>query len=264
VRLDVGCSIGFRAPWPTPAVLMLSPQTGEAQTVVAEQFTVDPPVEHHQFVDTYGNLCQRLVMPAGSSTVRASAVVDTADDVDVDMTAPRSTLDSVPSWVLQYCLPSRYCPSDLLRTRAVEITAGALPGYPQVEAIREWIAATIRYEYGTSDSSTWALDTVESGVGVCRDFAHLGIALCRAIEIPARMVVGYLHELVPMDQHAWWEAYVGGRWFTFDATQSQPKGNRVAVAYGRDAADVAFVTQFGPLELTDMFVTVGPASSPAA
>lgn len=262
MRLDVGCRIGFHTFWPTPAVLMLSPQTGEGQTVLGEQFSVDPPDVLNQFVDSYGNLCQRLVMPAGRSTVSASALVDTTDEIDVDVTAPRSLLDEVPSWVLQYCLPSRYCQSDVLRTRAMEISAGALPGYPQVEAIRTWISTTIRYEYGTSDTSTSALVTLESESGVCRDFAHLGIALCRAIEIPARMVVGYLHELVPMDQHAWWEAYVGGRWFTFDATQQEPKGNRVAVAYGRDAADVAFVTQFGPLELTDMSVYVTPSAPP--
>ena len=99
---------------------------------------------------------------------------------------------------------------------------------------------------------------------MCRDFAHLGIALCRSLDIPARMVVGYLHELDPMDQHAWFEAYVGGRWFTFDATQAEPRGNRVAVAYGRDAADVAFVTQFGPSELErDVRVRRAPARSEA-
>ena len=141
-------------------------------------------------------------------------------------------------------------------TAARAITLGALPGYPQVEAIRAWIAANIRYEYNTSSASTSAIETLATGAGVCRDFAHLGIALCRAIDIPARMVVGYLHQLVPMDQHAWFEAFVGNRWYTFDATQTEPRGNRVAVGYGRDATDVAFVTQFGPLELTDMWVAV--------
>jgi transglutaminase-like putative cysteine protease len=256
VRLDVGCRIGVSALWPTPVVLMLSPQSGEGQTVVAEQFVIDPPSELREYVDRHGNRCQRLVLPAGSSRVSATAVVDTADHIDVDVTAPLTTLDTVPDWVLEFCLPSRYCQSDVLRAEAIGIVGDAMPGYPQVEAIRSWIAMSIRYEYGTSDTSTSALDTLRSGAGVCRDFAHLGIALCRAIEIPARMVVGYLHQLVPMDQHAWWEAYVGERWYTFDPTQAEPKGNRVAVAYGRDAADVAFVTQFGPLELTEMEVFV--------
>ena len=167
----------------------------------------------------------------------------------------------MPDWVLAYCLPSRYCQSDMLYSLAADITAGALPGYPQVEAIRAWIATHIRYEYGTSSPNTSSVDTLHSRVGVCRDFAHLGIALCRALQIPARMVVGYLHELVPMDQHAWFEAYLGDRWYTFDATQLRPKGNRVAVGYGRDAVDVALVTQFGPLELTEMAVWVTPSTA---
>ncbi|MDQ3469810.1 MAG: transglutaminase family protein, partial [Actinomycetota bacterium] len=133
-----------------------------------------------------------------------------------------------------------------------------LPGYPQVEAIRSFIERNIVYQYGTSSMSTSAVETLEAGAGVCRDFAHLGIALCRSVDLPARMVVGYLHELQPMDQHAWFEAYVGGRWFTFDATQPTPRGNRVTVAYGRDAADVALVTQFGPMQLLTMAVFVHP------
>ena len=157
-------------------------------------------------------------------TISVEATVDTADEIDVDMTAPRVPIDEVPDWALQFLLPSRYCQSDLVFTNAVEITGGALPGYPQVEAIRSWIEREIRYEYGTSSASTSAVDTLYSRAGVCRDFAHLGIALCRSLDIPARMVVGYLHELEPMDQHAWFEAYVGGRWFTFDATQREPAG----------------------------------------
>jgi transglutaminase-like putative cysteine protease len=117
----------------------------------------------------------------------------------------------------------------------------------------------VKYKYGTSDASTSAVDTAKKRVGVCRDFSHLGIALCRALRIPARMVVGYLHELDPMDLHAWFEAYVGGRWYTFDATQKTPKGNRIVVAYGRDAGDVAQLTEYGPLKTTAMSVWVQPA-----
>ncbi|RYF29408.1 MAG: transglutaminase family protein, partial [Comamonadaceae bacterium] len=114
----------------------------------------------------------------------------------------------------------------------------------------------VEYKYGVSDGSTDALDTLDTGSGVCRDFAHIGASLCRALRIPARMVVGYLYELDPMDMHAWFEAYVGGRWYTFDATQSEPRGGRLVVAYGRDAADVAFLSNYGPLEIGDMKVTV--------
>jgi transglutaminase-like putative cysteine protease len=256
VKLDVGCSMSLRALWATPAVLMLRPRSGESQWVIAERYQIEPPTPVSEFTDAHGNLCQRIVVPQGAMTISVEATVDTADEIDVDVTAPRVPIEFVPDWALQFLLPSRYCQSDLVFTNAVEITRGALPGYPQVEAIRSWIAQEVRYEYGTSSAVTSAVDTLYSRAGVCRDFAHLGIAMCRSLDIPARMVVGYLHGLDPMDQHAWFEAYVGGRWFTFDATQHEPRGNRVTIAYGRDAADVAFVTQFGPVELEEMFVFV--------
>ncbi|HEX3934250.1 MAG TPA: transglutaminase family protein, partial [Puia sp.] len=128
-----------------------------------------------------------------------------------------------------------------------EIVRSAAPGYEQVEKIRQWIHDHFEYVYGTTNSSTSAMDVIASGKGVCRDYAHTGIALCRSLDIPARMVVGYLYELKPMDMHAWFQAYVGGHWFTFDATQTEPKGNRVVVAYGKDAADVAIATHFADM-----------------
>ena len=110
------------------------------------------------------------------------------------------------------------------------------------------------------------MDSLDHGAGVCRDFAHVGIALCRSLQIPARMVVGYLHALDPMDLHAWFEAFVGGRWYTFDATQKKPRGGRIVLAYGRDAADVAFISDYGPqpLEVSDMKVQVSEVTDTAA
>jgi transglutaminase-like putative cysteine protease len=259
VKLDIGCSMSLRAVWATPAVLMLRPRSGDGQWVIAERYQIDPESPVTEFTDANGNLCQRIVVPAGPMTIRIDATVDTADEIDVDMTAPRVPIEQLPEWALHFLLPSRYCQSDLVFADAVEITRDALPGYPQAEAIRAWIGREVRYEYGASSPKTSAVDTLHSRAGVCRDFAHLGIALCRSLDIPARMVVGYLHGLEPMDQHAWFEAYVGGRWFTFDATQPEPRGNRVTIGYGRDAAEVAFVTQFGPLELEQMHVFVRPA-----
>jgi len=245
---------------------MLRPRSGEGQWVLSERYTIVPETPLAAFIDAYGNLCQRLVVPAGRTSISVQATVETSDGIDVDLTMPRTPIQFVPDWATQFLLPSRYCPSDLLFAQAIEITRGALPGYPQVEAIRSWIERSITYEYGTSSMSTSAIETMQARAGVCRDFAHLGIALCRSIDIPARMVVGYLHELQPMDQHAWFEAFVGGRWFTFDATQPVPRGNRVTVAYGRDAADVALVTQFGPMELQAMsvYVTAAPGDGLAA
>jgi transglutaminase-like putative cysteine protease len=146
-----------------------------------------------------------------------------------------------------------------MNSLASGIVGDAPIGYAQAEAIRCWIATNIKYQYGTSNASTSALETADARHGVCRDFAHLGIAMCRSLNIPARMVVGYLHGLNPMDLHAWFEAFVGGRWYTFDPTQPEARGNRISIAYGRDAADVALVSQFGALQLNSMKVTVAPA-----
>jgi transglutaminase-like putative cysteine protease len=267
MRLEAGCQIQFEATAPTPVVLMLRPRSGAGQWVVKEEYLLTPNLPVTEYTDGYGNLCQRLLVNPGPFQVKSTAVVETADKIDVQPGAPYLLVQSLPDDVLQFLLPSRYCPADLMAQQALELAGDSNPGYDQVEAIRSWIQTHIEYAYGTSNASTWAPDTFEQRVGVCRDFAHLGIALCRSLNIPARMVVGYLYELDPMDLHAWFEAYLGsseagettGQWYTFDATQPQPRGNRVAIAYGRDAADVALATQFGPMQLLNMQVWVREA-----
>ena len=160
--------------------------------------------------------------------------------------APFVEIQELPDAVLSYLLPSRYCESDRFHEMATAITLGHRPGYDQVAAIIDWLRENVSYLPGSSDLPMSAAEVNARRTGVCRDLAHLGIALCRSLSIPARMVVGYLHELQPMDLHAWFEAYVGGRWYTFDATQAELRGGYVAVGYGRDAADVAIYSQFGP------------------
>jgi len=258
MKLEVGCHLNFTATAPTPVLLMLRPRSGSEQWVSRETYLLDPFVPATEYTDGHGNLCQRLVTPVGAFRVSTEAWVATSDTIAVQPGAPLTAVEFLPDWILEYLLPSRYCQSDRLYDLANRITADYAPGYDQVEAIRAWIHDQIEYKYGASDASTSALDTAQQRMGVCRDFAHLGIALCRALNIPARMVVGYLHQLEPMDLHAWFEAYANDRWYIFDATQAQPRGNRVAIAYGRDAADVALTTQFGPLTLTDMQVWVKP------
>jgi transglutaminase-like putative cysteine protease len=178
--------------------------------------------------------------------IRTSADIMTADGVDVSPGAPFDEVQNLPDAVLTYLLPSRYCESDRLGQLAWEVVAGVRPGYDQVACIAQWLQSSVRYSPGSSNLQMSAVEVNQRREGVCRDLAHLGMALCRSLSIPARMVVGYLYGLNPMDFHAWFEAYVGGRWYTFDATQAVPCGGRVAVAYGRDAADVAIFNQFGP------------------
>lgn len=241
------CDLAFNITVPIPFVLMLRPRSGAQQWIAREDYRLVPSVPVLEFTDNYGNLCQRLIAPPGAFEVYTSAEVMTADSIDQAPGAPFVEIQYLPDAVLGYLLPSRYCESERFHLMASDITAGQRPGYDQVAAIVRWLRDSIRYSPGSSDTPLSAAEVNTRQVGVCRDLAHLGIALCRSLSIPARMVVGYLHQLEPMDLHAWFEAYVGDRWYTFDATQAQPRGGYVAVGYGRDAADVAVFNQFGPV-----------------
>jgi transglutaminase-like putative cysteine protease len=244
--LRTSCSLAFDITIPVPFILMLRPRSGNQQWIAREEYRLTPSVPVVEFTDAYGNLCQRLVALPGSFEIYTSAEVMTADYVDKAPGAPFVEVQNLPDSVLSYLLPSRYCESDRFHQMATEITAGYLPGYDQVSAIVAWLQSTIEYRPGSSDTLVSATEVNYRRYGVCRDLAHLGIVLCRSLSIPARMVVGFLLDLEPMDQHAWFEAFIDGRWYTFDATQRTMKGGYVAVGYGRDAADVAVYNQFGP------------------
>lgn len=244
--LRTSCDLTFDITVPTPFILMLRPRSGAQQWVAREEYRILPNIPVFEFTDDYGNLCQRLVAPPGNFSVRTSADVRTADFIDQAPGAPFVEVQYLPDAVLSYLLPSRYCESDRFGELATSLTMDQQPGYDQVSMIEAWLCNTIRYVPGSSDFPISAVEVNYRQSGVCRDLAHLGIALCRSLSIPARMVVGYLHNLEPMDLHAWFEAFVGGRWYTFDAVRTEPKGGYVAVGFGRDAADVAVYNQFGP------------------
>ena len=243
---------------------MLRPRSGEAQWIVSESYEFEPFTTAVEYVDGFGNLCQRLVAPAGGFDIHTQTVIEVADAIAVNPGGPATSVEDLPESALQFLLPSRYCPADTLRAFALQTVANAVPGYDQAEAIRAWVRQNIEYKYGVSSGSTTAADTIRDGAGVCRDFSHIGISLCRALRIPARMVVGYLYQLDPMDLHAWFEAFVAGRWYTFDATQATPRGGRIAIAYGRDAADVALITDFGTIKIENMHVSVENVSATLA
>jgi transglutaminase-like putative cysteine protease len=241
------CTLDFDIGVPTPFVLMLRPRSGAQQWIAREEYRLEPSVPVFEYTDNYGNLCQRLVAPQGPFRIATSAEVMTADWVDGAPGAPFVEIQNLPDSVLDYLLPSRYCESDRFHEMATDITAHFRPGYDQVAAIVWWLRNNISYRPGSSSVPMSATEVNSRRIGVCRDLTHIGIALCRSLSIPARMVVGYLSGLVPMDLHAWFEAYVGGRWYTFDATQPELHSGYVAVGYGRDAADVAVYSQFGPV-----------------
>lgn len=262
MRLKVRNYLRIQADNDCPVIAMLRPRSGAAQWMVSETYGMEPWVPTVEYVDPHGNLCQRFTVPAGGMTIDVEAVMETEAAIAVMPDAPLTPITELPDHVLVYLLQSRYCPSDKMDERARDIVADLVPGYAQVEGIRRWIHQNLEYEYGVSDASTDAIATLRAGAGVCRDFAHVGIALTRALGIPARQVAGYLHELDPMDMHAWFEAFVGGRWYTFDPTQAEPRGGRIVVGYGRDAADVAFISNYGPMAVDEMKVTVEQLDTP--
>ncbi|MDB5928353.1 MAG: transglutaminase domain protein [Polaromonas sp.] len=266
MKLKATCSISVYVASDCPMIAMLRPRSGQNQWIISERYEVQPPVPVTEYVDSYGNLCQRLVLAPGPTQIEVEVLMEVARELTVTPDAPHTPITELPSEVLQYLLQSRYCPSDKMLYQALDIIGDAPPGYAQVEKIRAWVHDNIEYRYGVSEATTDALETLAHGAGVCRDFTHVCIGLCRSLQIPARMVAGYLHGLDPMDLHAWFEAFVGGRWHTFDATQDAPRGGRIVLAYGHDAADVAFISDYGfqPLQMNDMRVEVSaPDEDPA-
>ena len=255
MRIQVSCQLKLVFSQSTPLILMLRPRSGAGQWVSDEsyRFVQSVPVSEHE--DNYGNLCQRVIAPPNGFDIETTAIVDVPAKMDVGDEDPFVDIARLPEDVLGFLLPSRYCESDRLGARSIEIAEPDNCGYQQVASIVQYIRSHIDYKPGSSDQPQSANEILIQGYGVCKDLAHVCIAMCRSISIPARFVVGYLHGLEPMDLHAWFEAFVGDRWYAFDPTQPDMNGPRVTVGYGRDAADVSIYHQFGPpAEYTAMAV----------
>jgi transglutaminase-like putative cysteine protease len=246
VWLRTTCELSFELTTPTPLILMLRPRSGRHQWIARESFELDPMPTVAEYTDPLGNLGQRLVAPAGSFHMRHQSDVRTRPTLAHTPGARFVPPERLPDSVLPFLLPSRYCESEQFVQMAGEIVGAAEPGFDQVWAIANWVHRHVRLNPESPHFQQSAGDVNRSREGVCRELAHLAMALCRALCIPARMVVGYLHRLEPMDMHAWLEAYVGDAWYTFDPTQRERRGGRVAVGQGRDAVDVAIYNQFGP------------------
>ncbi len=245
MKLNVSCNLHFQVIEETALIFMLRPFRGVQQWINREVYTINPTMPIIESTDSFGNSCQHLLAPVGNFSIQTSAEVMVADGADVTTGAYFVEIQHLPNEVLPFLLPSRYCESDRFGVIAQEITFEVPPGYDQVSKITDWVRESIQYLPGSSEFPLSAVEVNNRGNGVCRDLAQLAIALCRSISIPARLVVGYLHNLQPMDLHAWFEAYVGGRWYTFDPTQIDLHGGRVIIAFGRDAADVSIFHQFG-------------------
>ena len=222
----------------------------EGQKLVEERLTVTPSVKVRHFSDQRnGNRFIRLDAPKGRLSVNYHATVE-VNAVPVPLHLDESPVTHVPDDVLRYLLPSRYCESDTLSRAAQQLFGRLPPGLSRVRAVEQWIHDSIYYLPGFSNSTTTAQEVFVQRAGVCRDFAHLGITLCRALNIPARLVVGYVHFAEPPeDFHAVFEAWLEGRWVLFDATRMAPIARLVRIGTGRDAKDVAFATIFGDVQM---------------
>jgi len=248
------------------AIVEPQPHNGWADIVRSER-SMEPQVPFRTYEDGFGNRCWRLTTSGDALRFRYDAVFRVPDASDyINLFAEQMPVPDLPDDTLVYTLPSRFCQSDLLLDDAWNLFGNGPAGYGRVQAICDWVHVNVQYGYGLSGPTVSALDTYQGRQGVCRDFAHLPVAFCRALNIPARYVFGYLPDYgieppdVPMDFHAWFEAYLGGRWYTFDARHNVPRIGRVKVAHGRDAVDVAMVTSFGNAGLDAM--TVWTEASP--
>jgi len=242
----IDCEIEYEVSQQTLFVFNLGVPTTPGQVVRAESVTSEPNVLIDEFADPGRiNRFFRLDVPPGPLSIRYLATVD-LEQPEVNFDAPETPLSKLPGEVLQYVLASKYCEADRLFKLAVREFGGLPAGYRRVQAICEWIRAHIAYEIGTSSPTTTARDVLANRAGVCRDFSHLAVALCRAINIPARFVTGYArYSDPPPDFHAVFEAYLGDRWYLFDPTELSPLDEIVRIGTGRDAAEVAFATFFG-------------------
>jgi transglutaminase-like putative cysteine protease len=260
-HVRVGCEFQYDAAVDTPAVFQVEPFGGGPATVIRYEWTTRPLLERSAYTDLYGNSCQRLTLPAGTSVVGYDALVAVADATEeVDEEARELPPAELPDDVLVYTLPSRYVLPDVLGAEVWKQFGDTKPGYRRVQAIMNHVHNHLTFQYGSSTPLTTAVDVHASRYGVCRDFTHLALTYCRALSIPARYVFGYLPEIdtppldTPMDFAAWVEVYLEDRWWTFDPRNNEARKGRVLIGRGRDALDVAMATTFGAPVLKRMTV----------
>lgn len=258
-EFDVDCVLTYQVNGTTDFVFQIHALHGRDQAVLSESLTLTPPMPVHVYVDpTELHRCTRLQVASGIFELHYQARVRRAVEAE-DSNAVEVPIWQLPDPVLQYLLPTRYCESDLMSHAAQKLFGGLPPGHARVTAICDWIHAHIDYQVGASTPTTTARDVFTQRAGVCRDFAHLGVTFCRALNIPARLLAGYSNfNTPPPDFHAVFEAYLGGRWVLFDATRMSPLDGLVRIASGRDAKDVAFAMIYGPAMMMSMVPTATP------
>jgi transglutaminase-like putative cysteine protease len=272
MKIRAGYDIAFSVPQRTPMVLMLSVHPSRTKDLLTNQrMLAEPNLPLREYRDTYGNICTRV--PVERGVVRFSSCFDILDSGRPDevlANARQHPIDELPDDALVYLLGSRYCDTQKLCDFAWQTFAASTAGWDRVQAICDFVHSHIKFGYSYARDDRTAFDAYCEPVGVCRDFTHLAVALCRCMNIPARYCTGYLGDIgvfpdpAPMDFSAWFEVFLEGRWFTFDARHNHPRIGRIVIARGRDAADVAISTSFGPTNLTAFRVIAEEVTERAA
>jgi transglutaminase-like putative cysteine protease len=252
MQFKLGSRLGYSVDQETPFVFNIEAQTTDVQSVVHEHLTIEPPLEVERWtMPESGNRYFRVIAPPGQLAIDYTATVDLAPTLEDPATVGELTPAELPLATFTHLYPSRYCQSDKLERFARSTFGSFDPGYNRVNGICNWIHDYVEYEGGVSDALTSAFDTVTTRAGVCRDFSHLAIALCRTLGMPARYVSAYASQLEPQDFHAVFEVYLrgpqGGSWYIFDATRMADPAGLVRIGLGRDAAEVAFCSPYGPV-----------------
>jgi transglutaminase-like putative cysteine protease len=261
--IRAGFDIVFECPAPISMLLQLNVHPSRVDDLRSpDAIATEPNLATGAYLDHYGNRVTRVDAPAGSVAFRSDFVIhDSGEPDETPPDAPIWPVSKLPNEVLLFLISSRYCDSDNLVNFAWAKFGGLAGGRTIVQAICDFVHSHIRFSYADASATRTASDSIREGVGVCRDFAHLAIALCRCMNIPARYCTGYLGDIgvpldpAPMDFSAWFEVFLDGRWFTFDARHNIPRIGRVVMARGRDAADVAITTAFGTAKLVRFQVT---------
>ena len=253
MRIRLGYDIRFEIPAPVAMVALLSVHPSRRPDLLEpDRLQLDPPAPVEEYQDCFGNICSRFLAPSGRIMLQGSTLIaDSGEPDPVEPTAQQHPVNELPPEVVQFLLPSRYCEVDRLVNTATDLFAGTAPGWGRVQAICDWVNGKVEFGYHHARATKTALDVYTERVGVCRDFQHLAITFCRCMNVPARYATGYLGDIAvpaagtPMDFSAWFEVYLGGRWWQFDARHNKRRVGRVLMATGRDAADVAITTSFG-------------------